>query len=757
MSCCAPGAEAAAELAATPSPETDDETLLASSRALEDGLLQLELAVPDVHCAACMSTLESALGRLDMVDTARVNLSTKRVRIAYRPGSGRPSDLTRAITGTGYRTFLLDPEAEAATDRSFSELLRALAVSGFAAANIMLFSVSIWSGADPVTRDLFHWISALIALPAIGYAGRPFFRSAFRALRHGVLNMDVPISLGVLLAAGLSLYETLVHGENAYFDASVSLLFFLLIGRTLDHMMREKARSAVRNLARLAPGSAIVVHEDGHREHVPIREIAPGMIIELPAGERVPVDATVIGGQSEVDLSLVTGESVPEPVAPGSALLSGAINISGVLTLRATRPAADSFLARMISLMEAAEGSRAGYKRLADRAAAIYAPAVHILALATFAGWLIVTGGWHDAIVNAVAVLIITCPCALALAVPIVHVVAAGRLFERGVMMRDGAALERLADVDRVVFDKTGTLTEGRPVFSGQMFGDPAMRERAAILAAVSRHPFSRALVAASGPVPQVPGEFREEPGHGIEARLGDGVWRLGRAEWCGAVDTQGSASAVWLSRDGVPVAAFGFDDAPRPDAAAAIAELARMGKPVTLLSGDRPAPVADLARRLGIADFAAGLTPAGKLERLQDYAARGERVLMVGDGINDAPALRAAHVSMAPSTAADVGRNAADFIFTRDSLLTVVEAMRLARRAASAVRENFALALIYNVIAVPLAVTGHVTPLIAALAMSSSSILVTLNALKLRLGDTLPASAGQKAGRAVQTMAAAE
>ena len=736
MSCCAPGADAVADNIATP--EHDDESLMAASTTLEDGTLQLELAVPDIHCAACIQTIETELGKLGNVTAARVNFSSKRARISFKPGAGRPSDIVRGIEGAGYRAFLLDPDADSKRDRTLTRLTRALAVSGFAAGNIMLFSVSIWSGADAVTRDLFHWISALIALPAVAYAGQPFFRSAWASLKGGHLNMDVPISLAVLLAAGMSLIETINHAEEAYFDASVSLLFFLLIGRTLDHLMREKARGAVRNLARLAPRGAMRIHDDGRHEHVAINEIRAGMRLELLAGERVPVDSVVILGQSDIDLALVTGESVPESTGPGMQLLAGATNLTGPLVIRAEKPAAESFLARMISLMEAAEGSKAGYKRIADRAAAIYAPAVHILAFATLIGWGVLTGDWHVAVLNGIAVLIITCPCALALAVPIVHVVASGRLFANGVMMRDGVALEKLAEIDTALFDKTGTLTEGRPDYAGQVAGAPEVAQIAASLAALSHHPLSRALANAVD-ADRFEGEVHEVPGEGIEGRRDGQVYRLGRAGFAVASgEAPEDHSVIWLSRDGEPLGGFAFADPARADAADTIAAVKALGLKLGLVSGDRPGPVAALANSVGIADWHAGLTPADKLAAI---SGAGDHVLMVGDGINDAPALRAASVSMAPSSAADIGRNAADFVLTRSGLDAVPFAIKLARRAAFKVKVNFGLAIAYNAVAVPLAVMGHVTPLIAALAMSSSSILVTVNALTLNWG-------GNPAGR---------
>ncbi len=455
--------------------------------------------MPEMHCAACIKSIEAELNGLDMVQSARVNMSTKRVKIVFAAQGGAvPMDLVAAIGRAGYRCFLLDAE-EPGKDKSLSKLILALAVAGFAAMNIMLFSVSIWSGANESTRDLFHWISALIAVPTVFFSGQVFFRSAWGALRHGRLNMDVPISLAVLLALGLSLYETITSGEHAYFDASVTLLFFLLIGRTLDHVMRERARSAVRSLASLAPKGAVQILADGRREFIKLNDVQVGMILEVAAGERIPVDGRVVEGKSELDMSLVTGETVPERCVQGASVLGGATNLSGALKIEVEKAAHQSFLARMIELMDAAEGSRAGYKRIADRASEIYAPFVHLLALLTFVGWGLYNGDWYHATVTAIAVLIITCPCALALAVPIVHVVAAGRLFERGVMMKDGAALERLAQITSVAFDKTGTLTLGSPILKGQIFGDAVHLDRALQLAQLSRHPFSKAFARAFG------------------------------------------------------------------------------------------------------------------------------------------------------------------------------------------------------------------------------------------------------------------
>jgi Cu2+-exporting ATPase len=729
MSCC--GAhDAFAE------PKKAGSEVLLASRLLGEGLRQSDLSVPAIKCGGCIQRIEAALTALAGVEHARVNLSTRRVTIRWRGEDAPP--FIETLKAAGYDAHIDEPGADA-KDGILNELVRALAVAGFAASNIMMLSVAVWSGADPAARDLFHWLSALIALPALAYSGRVFFRSAWSALRRGQTNMDVPISIGVVLAFGMSLYETIHHGPHAYFDASISLLFFLLIGRTLDHMMRERARTAVAGLARIAARGALVLQADGTQRYLPVNEIAPGMAILLTAGERVPVDARVANGQSELDCSLVSGESVPQPVAAGSILQAGTLNLTGPLTIVATAAARDSFLAEMTRMMEAAEASRSAYRRIADRAARLYAPVVHLTALLTCIGWMVATGDAHRAITIAIAVLIITCPCALGLAVPMVQVVAARRLFENGIMVRDGGALERLAEVDTVIFDKTGTLTRGTPRLVGTDSTGAETLAVAAALAAHSRHPYSLALAAAGqrrNARPVALTCVSEHPGSGLEARIGASVYRLGRPEWALAGHTEAVArsgsSTVVLSQDGRFVAGFCFEDELRPGAREAVATLMSCGIAVEILSGDREEPVRRLASALGI-PHVARVSPGGKAAHVASIATSGRKVLMVGDGLNDAPALAAAHASMAPASAADVGRNAADLVFLRESLTAVPRALAVARNAGRLVRQNLALAVGYNAIAVSAAVLGHVTPLVAAIAMSLSSLVVVGNALRLR------------------------
>jgi len=729
MSADAAGADRSA--AARRGHDAGDEMTL-SSRMVGEDLRQIELSVPSIHCGGCIRRIEAALGSLPGVTAARVNLSLRLVSVRWRAAHA-PPPLIATLSALGYDAHIHEA-ASVDTDKSSAVLVRALAVAGFATGNIMLLSVSIWSGADPETRDLFHWISAGIALPALAYSGQVFFRSAWRSVRRWQTNMDVPISIGVLLAFALSLYETATHGTDAYFDASAALLFFLLIGRTLDHAMRKRARMSVEGLARLAARGATILRADGTESYVPVDEIEPGTTIRLAAGERVPVDGRITQGSSEIDRTLVTGESLPQPAGPGSLLQAGTLNLTGSLSVVATAAARDSFLAEVIRRMETAEASRSAYRQIADRAARLYAPAVHSAAALSFVGWMIATGDLHRSLVIAIAVLIITCPCALGLAVPMVQVMAAYRLFQDGIMVKDGSALERLAEIDHVLFDKTGTLTFGTPRLAEADAVEPGALALAAGMARSSRHPYALALAAAGHASPAIALDgVKERPGSGLELASGAAVYRLGRPAWALAGAVADGAQVV-LAKDGRRLAGFRFDERLRAGAAEAVNALIRAGVGAEIASGDRTEPVRRVASELGI-PYAAESSPQAKTKRIAAIAAAGGKVLMVGDGLNDGPALVAAHASMAPATAAEVGRNAADLVFLRESLLAVPEALAVARAARRLVRQNFAIALAYNAIAVPVAVLGGATPLIAAAAMSLSSLTVIANALRLKHG----------------------
>lgn len=692
----------------------------------DEPLTETVLVVPGMHCAGCMAKVERGLEALPEVAHARVNLSARQVRVTHHPAARVP-DLIAALDAIG---FASQPRAEEiAPPSAVKPLLGPLAVAGFACMNVMLMSVGIWSGAAGTTRELFHWLSALIGVPAIAYAGRPFFASAWGALRRWRTNMDVPISIGVVLATSLSLYETATGGRHAWFDGTLMLLLFLLAGRALDAAMRDRARAGVDALLRQAAPGATVISRDGTVAWLPARDLAPGLMMRVAAGERLAADGEVLSGQSAIDQSLLTGESEPVSVRPGDLVHAGTLNLEAPIDVRVTAAGQDTSLAEIARLMEASGQVRSAYVRIADRASRLYAPAVHTLALLSFTGWMIAGAGLYNSAVIAIAVLIITCPCAIGLAVPVAQVVACSALMRAGIMVKDGSALERLARVDRALIDKTGSLTLGCPTPDPAAVAALSVEEAgiALALASHSRHPLARALAKALADYRVFPAALEnvvETPGYGMTAS-----WR-GSAVALRKPDAARS-SAVALDVGGRPVRLITFADGLRPDCREALGKLKTLGIECSILSGDNARAVAEAARATGLTAQASA-SPADKRDAIERLQRAGRNVLMVGDGLNDGPALASADASIAPGTASDVGRQAADIVFLGYSLLALPRAVVTARRTMRIVRQNFALSIGYNVLAVPLAVFGYLTPLLAAVAMSTSSLVVIGNSLRL-------------------------
>lgn len=689
---------------------------------------ETRLAVPGMRCAGCIAKLEQGLVAEPGIVAARVDFGAKQVRIAHLPDLAVP-DLVAALDRLGFEGH---PLAEAPkADDEHRRLLSALAVAGFAAMNVMLLSVSVWSGAASASRDLFHWLSAAIAVPAIAWSGRPFFASAWGALKHGRTNMDVPISIGVTLATAMSLYETATHGEHAWFDGAIMLLFFLLAGRVLDGMMRERARAGAAALMQASAPGAMLIDAGGTARWHAADAIQPGATMLVAAGERLAADGVVLDGEGRCDASILTGESAPVPVIPGSLLLAGMLALDGPFTIRVDAAGEDRAIAGLARAMTDAGQHRSRYVRIADRASRLYAPAVHTLAALTFAGWMIAGAGVHQSLLVAIAVLIITCPCALGLAVPVAQVVASGALMKHGILVKDGSALERLAQANRFITDKTGTLTLGRPVPVNLEAFDTRQKRILLALAQASHHPLSRGLAQA----------LRQEHVeaatlHAIAEVAGEGVCGHDGAREVALTRPLGQTAdtetlAVAFSETGAPSHILRFTDPLRPDAAEALDGLHTLGMTGMIVSGDKPTAVASIARTLGLTAIP-DARPEDKLALIERLQGGGARLLMVGDGLNDGPALAAAHVSMAPSSASDVGQQAADLVFMGDSLLAIPRAIRAARATQAVVRQNFALAIGYNLLAVPLAMAGVVTPLIAAAAMSLSSLIVVANSLRL-------------------------
>ena len=709
----------------------------------DDGTSHLDLAVEGIDCAACIGEIEGGLCQVPGILDARLNYTNHRLAVEWKDGDVSPSTVVEELQRLGYRAHPFQSRlVEEEEARRSQWLLKCLAVAGFASMNIMLLAVSVWSGnvtdITPETRDFFHWLSALIALPTVAYAGQPFFRSALGALRNRRTNMDVPIVIGILLALTMSVAETLNHAEHTYFDSAVMLLFFLLCGRYLDQAMRRKTRAVAGNLASMKAEVAHRIDHSGEVVLVPTAALHTGDRVLVRPGERIAVDGVVLSGSSEIDESLVTGETAHRAVSSDAQVYAGSLNYNGTLTLRVTAAGKGTLLDEVERLLEGAAAAKSRYVQLADRVARAYAPVVHTAAAVTAITWIATGSSVHDALLTAIAVLIITCPCALALAIPVVQVVASGALFRTGVFLNSGDALERLAKVDTVVFDKTGTLTQ--PAMSVVNAGEvaPDLLDAASRLALSSHHPLAAALARmARSRHPY--DDADEQPGQGVRAVV-DGVeMRLGSSVFCGAEAqareaAEGDpASSLIAFSWGERHAVFLVRQALRPDAVAMVQKLHKHGFDCRILSGDRPEAVAPIAETLGIRMWRGGCKPADKIAMLAALKAEGRKVLMVGDGLNDAPALAAAYVSLSPISAADLTQAQADAVFLGDKLGPVEETIAIARRAHALMRQNLGIALIYNLFAVPLAFLGYVTPLVAALAMSGSSTIVTLNALRAR------------------------
>lgn len=630
-----------------------------ASQLLPNGSKQTELSVPDMHCGGCISRIERSLQALEGINSVRVNLTRKRVAIEWRE-SIDPNTFVLAIANLGFEPEL--PTVRAAQDDpELKKLIKALAIAGFASGNVMLLSVSIWSGADESTRQLFHWLSALIAIPATIYCGQIFFVSAWKALRVFKTNMDVPISVGIAMSLGLSLYDTLTHQDQAYFEAAIMLVFFLLIGRLLDHMMRRKASSTIDGMQALEPAGANKITSDEAMAFVSVNSLQPGDSILIEPSERLPTDGVVIKGISELNTELVNGESTPHTVSINDVVLAGTLNLTGTLTIRVTEPAENSFLAKMSQLVQEGYSTKGSYRTVADRAATLYAPVVHLTALAAFVFWLQLGAGIHQSISIAITVLIITCPCALALAVPMVQTVAAQRLFRTGVIMKNGAALEKLSQIDTVVFDKTGTLTEGISVDTALSDYSKISLALAKEIAERSEHPYAKAILA----IPPDRGTChrtnpvnfttcKEIPGSGIEAQYQTDTVRLGKRAWALTDDfttsgVQAMNPETVLSRNGAILASFIFTSKLRRGAQQAIQQLDFSKKGVMILSGDTAQVVNSVADTLGVHLREHNHSPADKLRKIQSLNSQGLSVLMVGDGLNDSAAMAGSAVCMSP------------------------------------------------------------------------------------------------------------
>ena len=715
----------------------------------------IHLLVEGIHCAACVWLIERTLAQMPGVLGAHVNLSGKRVQVRWDGDRVKLSTIIRRLGDIGYSAVPYDPEAaEGRLKKQDRDLLFRMAFAAFAASNLMWTSIALYSGASQDEfRSLFHWVGLVLALPTLLYSGWPFFKGAWTGLRNRHPTMDLPIALGATVTFLYSLYITLTGSTTGevYYDTVVNFLFIILIGRYLEGLSRRQAVASTQRLLDLQPKGATVLRE-GREEMVPIRAVKVGELVLVRPGDKIAVDGVVQDGRSAVNEAMLTGESVPVAKTPGDKVSAGTLNQSGALTVRVEATLRNTALGRIIQLVEEAQASKAPIQCTADRIVPWFVFVTLALASVTFLFW--VETDFEVALMAATSVLIITCPCAFGLATPMAIAVASGLGARHGILVKNGAVLETLSKVDHVVFDKTGTLTEGRMRLTevATAPGQEADRLLAAAAAVerLSEHVIGKAVLTAAKEhglvLPEVT-DFESMPGLGVRAWVAGERVVIGTESWLahnGVIDGQAfqapvqqweaqGTTSIYVAVDGTCRGVFGITDELRADAPALVESLRRAGIRMTLLSGDRRRVAEAVAERLGGMSVIAEVLPEDKDRVIAELQARGDYVAMVGDGVNDAPALTRAHVGIAIGSGTDVSVESADIVLVSNELDKVRLAIRLSQRTLRTIKQNIGASLAYNVVMIPLAMAAFITPLFAAVAMPFSSLFVIANAARIR------------------------
>ncbi len=728
----------------------------------------IHLLVEGIHCAACVWLIEHSLNAMPGIIEARVNLSGKRLHVKWHNGQVALSAIISRLGQIGYAAVPYDPEvAEGKLKQQNRNLLYRMAFAGFGMMNLMWISIALYSGADEGEfRGLFHWVGFMLATPVLLYSGFPFFKGAWSGIKNFHLGMDLPIAIGAGITYLYSVYVTVTGTQTGevYYDTVVNFLFVILVGRYLEAISKRQAVAATQRLLDLQPRVATVVR-DGEEKIVPIRAVAVAETVLVKPGERIPVDGTVIEGQSVVDEAMLTGEAQPVTKMVGASVSAGTINGHGMLQLKVVSSLRDTALGRIIRLVEEAQASKAPIQCMADRIVPWFVMVTLGLATATFLWW--VGTDLEIALLAATSVLIITCPCAFGLATPMSIAVASGLGAKYGILVRNGEVLETLSSINHVVFDKTGTLTEGRmSVVLVQMDGCewretdgeamPAevqsLMTKLAALERYSEHPTALAILSWAESQGLsfrsiTTADFENRPGLGIRGHVEGASLLAGNSSWlqnnhidlqvsleqrATELDQQG-ISSIRIALDGREVALIGIEDRIREEAPALIRDLKAEGMEVTLLSGDRRQAAEAIAERLGGMEVIAEVLPEEKDQVIQSLQAGGRKVAMVGDGVNDAPALVRADVGIAMGSGTDVSIASADIVLMSSELEKVRLAAGLSRRTLKTIRQNIGISIVYNIIMVPLAMAAIVTPLVAAISMPLSSLAVIGNSARIR------------------------
>jgi Cu2+-exporting ATPase len=722
------------------------------TRPAQGGGVETFLLVDGIQCGGCALSIEKALRKLSGVHRAEINFATHRGRVAWDPDRLRLVDLLRTVHETGYAARPYDPaQRETALESERRGRLRRLGIAGLFGMQVMTLSIALYagdfSGMDDWIRELLRWASLLLVLPVLGYAGAPFFASAFRDLRRLRAGMDVPVSLGLLIAFAGSVHATFTGEGAVYFDSVVMFVFLLLLARYVEFTTRARHVRVAESLITAPPATAVRIEETaGSRNETRViaSTLAPGERAFVAAGETVPADGMIVSGRSTVDESLLTGESRPIDKSAGDRVIAGSVNFDSPIEIRVERAADETLLAHTLRLVERARTMKPPAERLADRVASRFVAGVLILAAAIAAYW------WHTApdrwLPVTIAVLVVSCPCALSLATPAALTAAIGALAKNGLVVTQSHALETLARVNRFVFDKTGTLTKGLlSVSHVKLHADVAEQQAIEIAASLERgsnHPVGRAIAGLSANASLPVAEIAATPGGGIEGRVGDRLYRIGSAEYVreglggelpfkGGPRPDDDTTVVLLADDTQVLASFALSDTLRSDAGALIGRLKSLGIEVSLLSGDRTATARHVGASLGIDSSLGDLRPRDKLEAIRRMQSRGEIVAVAGDGINDAPVLAGADISVAMGSGPEAARASADLILLSDRLADLAAGIAIARKGRRVITQNFAWAIAYNLVALPAAGAGLVPPWLAALGMSLSSLVVVSNGLR--------------------------